>query len=79
MDASKKRRLTGAAAFSVTALVTVLGAAPAGADTPAPPPGLARACAAQEAHKPDTTALGSQGLDCSTPPDGGLYNWWKKT
>jgi len=78
MDVSKKRRITGAAAFSVTALVTLLGAAPAGAEANAQPPGIAQACAAQDAHKPAATAQGSQGLDCSTPPDNGLYNWWKK-
>lgn len=87
MDGSKKRRICGAAAFSATALVSILGAKVAGAEPAGSPPGLVQAC---EAHNssPGLASLsfkqgwpskyeGVSGVDCSS--DGSLYNWWKKT
>jgi len=86
MDGSKKRRICGAAAFSATALASLLGAKAAGAEA-VNPPGLVRACEAQNSS-PGLASLsfkqgwpskfeGVQGIDCSSSSES-LYNWWKK-
>ncbi len=77
MDGSKKRRVAGAAAFSATAIASLLGAQPASAA----PPGIATAC--QSRPGPDTPDASAfpvkwQGLRCTVAPDGTTYQWWLK-
>ncbi len=85
MDGSKKRRIAGAAAFSATAIASLLGAQPAAAEPPGPPPGLAQACASRPTpDSPSTLAFKQgfpikwEGLRCDAPDDGAVYDWWKK-
>ena len=85
MDGSKKRRISGAAAFSATAIASLLGAQPASAAAPPAPPGLVQACQARPG--PDSPATLSfkqgwpakwQGLRCDASEEGLVYDWWKK-
>jgi hypothetical protein len=85
MDGSKKRRLGGVAAFSATAIASLLGASPAAAEPPAVPPGLSQACQARPApDSPETLSFKQgwpakwQGLRCDAPDEGAVYDWWKK-
>ena len=85
MDGSKKRRVAGAAAFSATAIASLLGAQPAGAAPAAPPPGIDQACQSRPApDSPETLAFKQgfpikwQGLRCTTAPDEAGYDWWQK-
>ena len=85
MDGSKKRRICGVAAFSATALASLLGAETAGAQ-PTTPPGLVQACQARPVDdSPATLAFKQgwpskwQGLRCpDAPDDSAVYDWWKK-
>jgi hypothetical protein len=79
MNRSTSRRLIGAAAFSAGAIVSLLAAPEAQAEPAGPPPGISQACAAQDAYQPDSAPGAALGPTCTPPPDGGLYNWWKKT
>lgn len=86
MDGSKKRRVAGAAAFSATAIATLLGAQPASAERPSAPPGVDQACVAgPRVDSPETLAFKQgfpikwQGLRCNPAPDDGtVYDWWQK-
>ena len=85
MDGSKKRRIYGAAAFSATAIASLLGAEPASAAPPDQPPGLAQACQSRPApDSPATLAFKHgfpikwEGLRCDAPEEGAVYDWWKK-
>jgi hypothetical protein len=85
MDGSKKRRVAGAAAFSATAIASLLGAQPAGAAAPAQPPGIAQACQSRPGpDSPDTLAFKQgfpikwQGLRCNVADEGTVYDWWQK-
>lgn len=83
--ASKKRRICGVAAFSATAIASLLGAqAAASADPPDVPPGLVTACDARPGPSPDSSAFlhgwpsKYSGIRCDTS-QGGIYDWFKKT
>lgn len=81
MDGSKKRRVAGAAAFSATAIASLLGAQPASAAPPAQPPGIATACQSRPGpDSPDASAFPVkwQGLRCTFASDGSTYQWWQK-
>ena len=82
MDGSKKRRICGVAAFSATALASLLGAQPAAAE-PGAPPGLNQACESRPG--PDENAFRQGfpikwegGFRCDTTDEGIVYDWWKK-
>ena len=85
MDGSKKRRICGAAAFSATAIATLLGAQPAGAAQERPP-GLAQACLSRPVPDSPTTLSFKMGwpakwdaaLRCDGADDSAVYDWWKK-
>lgn len=80
MDGLQKRRISGVAALSATAIASFLGAQPAGAAPPAAPPGLERSCEATGG--PDAAGRGwpmkweSSGR-CQVSADGS-YQWWLK-
>jgi hypothetical protein len=78
MDGSKKRRISGAAALSVTAIASLLGAHPVGAAPADQPPGVQRSC---EATGPDGPGRGWpakwDGVRCQVS-DEGIYQWWLK-
>ncbi len=79
MDGSKKRRIAGAAAFSATAIASLLGAQPAAADRPPQPPGLAQWCEspASQAFK-QGFPIKWEGVRCDQIEEGVVYDWWKK-
>ena len=81
MDGSKTRRVAGAAAFSATAIASLLGAQPASAEPPTQPRGITQACLSRPGpDSPDASAFPVkwQGLRCTTAPDGSTYQWWLK-
>lgn len=79
MDGSKKRRISGVAALSATAIASLLGAQPAGATPPAAPPGLQRSC---EAAGPGAAArawpIKWEGAGRCQVSEDGTYQWWLK-
>ena len=76
----------GAAAFSATAIASLLGAQPASAEPPPSPPGIAQACASRPTPDSPATLAFKQGfpikwqgsLRCETVDEGAVYDWWKK-
>lgn len=86
MDKSRKRRLSGVAALSATAIATLVGPQTALAAQPPSPPGLTQSCGSRpHGDSPDTLAF-KQGFPikwegafrCTTPEETAIYDWWKK-
>ena len=85
MDMPKKRRIVGVAAFSATALASLLGVQSASAEpnpNAADPPGLCQARpgtgdAASFAFKQGWPSKW-QGARCQNPEEGSIYDWWRK-